>query len=193
MKNLEEKQVFIRRLHVERAFHSHHMFPYALTLASLISNINPCQAACRMFSSVTGQPVEGSEMNGTSFAANLTSNVRFAQALTEMLLDDMGEQGVNYLLAVGPHPALTGPSRYGTQSLKLDVPYLATLDRAIPASESLPGCVGQLFAYAYPVDLEAVNSTKCIDPQGSVGKDTSSPKDWPSKLFLGSRKIMVRD
>lgn len=174
--SLQKKQIFVRRLEVERAFHSHHMLPYAGVLAGLTDDVKARQADCPLFSSVTGQDIKGTEMTGSYFAANLTGKVRFAEALTEMLMNDSGEQAVDVLLEVGAHPALKGPSRHSIQSLKLDIPYLATLDRGIPAFESLLNCAGQLFAEGFPVDLEAVNSTLSIDVKGSVVKTPAGRK-----------------
>ena len=175
-RSLEKRQIFVRRLQVERAFHSHHMIPYASVLARLTNDVKPRKASCRMISSVTGQPLKGPEMTGTYFAANLTGKVRFAEALTEMLFNDAGEQDVDVLLEIGAHPALKGPSRHTVQSLKLDVPYVATLDRGLPAFNSLLGCAGQLFVQGIPVDLGAVNSTISIDPDGSVVKKPAGQK-----------------
>ena len=174
--DLEKRQIFVRRLQVERAFHSHHMIPYASTLARLTSGVSPRQSSCRMISSVTGQPVNGPELTGTYFAANLTGKVRFAEAATGMLLDDEAEQAVDILMEIGPHPVLKGPSLHSIQSLKLDISYLETLNRGTPAFESMLSCAGQLFAKGFPVDLEAVNSTISINAEGSVAKKTAGQK-----------------
>ena len=174
--DLEKRQIFVRRLQVERAFHSHHMSPYASALADLTNKVTPHRAACRMISSVTGQTVKGTEMTGTYFATNLTHKVRFAEALSEMLLNDMGEQAVDMLLEIGAHPALKAPSRHTLQSLKLEIPYLGTLDREIPAFESLLTCAGQVFTTGYPVNLEAVNSIISLSVDGSVIKNPAGRK-----------------
>ena len=174
--SLEERKIFVRQLQVERAFHSHHMVPYAPTLARLTRDIKPQKANCRMVSSVTGDVVEGPEVTGTYFAENLTGKVRFADALTEMLLNDSGEQAVDILLEIGAHPALKGPSRHSLQSLKLDIPYIATLDRALPAFESMLVCAGNFFAHGYPIDLLAVNSNLSINYDGSIVKTLAGRK-----------------
>ncbi|KAL6719986.1 hypothetical protein ACLMJK_001907 [Lecanora helva] len=169
-KSLESRQIFVRRLQVERAFHSHHMLPYAETLTQLTNETTPRPATCRMVSSVTGQAIQGPEMTGAYFARNLTGKVRFAEAVTGMLFDDEAEQDIDIMIEIGPHPALKAPSRNTIQSMKLDVSYLETLNRGSPAFESILNCAGQLFARGFPVDLEAVNSTISINPQGSVLK-----------------------
>lgn len=174
--DLEKRQVFVRRLQVERAFHSHHMFPYASALASLTNDLKSRDATYRMVSSVTGRPLKGPEVTGSYFAANLTGKVRFAEALTEILLSDTGEQAVDVLIEIGAHPALKGPSRHSLQGLKLEIPYLSTLERSLPAFESLLCCAGQLFTLGVPVDLEAINSTICMDEKGSVTKTPAGQK-----------------
>ena len=179
--SMEKRKIFVRQLQVERAFHSHHIVPYAATLSNLVQNIKPHPATCRMFSSVTARLGEAAKMGGEYFTENLVGQVRYADALTGTLLDETEEQNVDVLVEIGPHPALKGPSRQTIQSLKLDVPYVATLTRGVPDFEALLACAGQLFALGYPVDLEAVNSNLFIGASGSVSNVTAGRKvDLPS-------------
>ena len=168
--SLDERKIFVRRLAVERAYHSHHMAPYGPELTRLLDDVKPHPATCRMFSSVTARPAEWQKMNGAYYTANLVSAVRYVDALTGILINEEEEQAIDVLIEIGPHPALKGPSRQTTQALKLDIPYLATITRGSDDFEGLLACVGQLYAMGYPVDLEAVNSGIFLGSDGSVCK-----------------------
>lgn len=168
---LTERKIFARQLQVAQAFHSHHMYPLAPGYQKAL-NRHPAFAAqaakLRMFSSVTARVAEPSKMDASYWAANMTGTVRFSDALTGILLDDMDEQNVDVLVEIGPHPALKGPSRQVVQSLKLDIPYVASLTRGIPDYEGLLAMAGQLYMHGYPVDLVAVNSDHFIGQDGLV-------------------------
>ena len=174
--SMEKRKIFVRQLQVERAFHSHHILPYAPMLSSLVKDINPHPATCRMFSSVTARLAESAKMGGDYFTANLVGQVRYADALTGTLLDETEEQNVDVLVEIGPHPALKGPSRQIIQGLKLDIPYVSTLARGVPDFEALLACAGQLFALGYPVNMKAVNSNLFIGADGSVSHTPAGQK-----------------
>ncbi|EKG19785.1 Beta-ketoacyl synthase [Macrophomina phaseolina MS6] len=170
---LEDRRVFVRQLRVEQAFHSHHMVPLAPGFERALSTtrgFSPAQAQCQMVSSVTARDSEARSMDAAYWAANMTGVVRFSDALTGILLDDNDEQNIDVLVEVGAHPALQGPSRQVLKSLKLDLPYVATLTRDRPAFESLLATAGQLFALGYPANLAAINSELSLSPAGNIEK-----------------------
>ncbi|KAG8417127.1 putative Hybrid PKS-NRPS biosynthetic cluster [Metarhizium acridum] len=157
---LTEKKVFVRQLIVKQAFHSHHMFPLAPAYENALKN-NPAfktdPPKCRMFSSVTSRQADHRKMGASYWAANMVQAVRFSDALTGILLDEEDEQNVDILVEIGPHPALKGPARQTVQSLKLDLPYIASLTRGVPDFECLLNMAGSLFSLGYPVDIVAAN------------------------------------
>ena len=189
---LSERKIFARQLQVAQAFHSHHMYPLAPGYQNAL-NGHPGFAAqgarIRMFSSVSARVAEPRKMDAFYWTANMTGTVRFSDALTGIVLDDMDEQNVDLLVEIGPHPALKGPSRQVVQSLKLDIPYLASLTRGIPDYEGLLGMAGQLFMHGYPVDLVAVNSDHFIGQGGLISAvhKGSKLKTLPSYSWDHSR------
>lgn len=173
---LTKRNVFARQLQVDKAYHSHHIAPFGPVLEQLLSKIRPQSATCQMSSSVTARNAEPSKMTAKCWTSNLTGQVRFADALTNLLLNEQEEQNVDLLLEIGPHPALKGPAKEVMKSLKLDIPYVASLSRGVPDFSSLLSCAGQLFALGYPVDLPTANSNLFIDHNGSTRKATAGPK-----------------
>jgi acyl transferase domain-containing protein/NADPH:quinone reductase-like Zn-dependent oxidoreductase len=160
--DLTKRGVFARKLVVQQAFHSHHMEPLApayekaLNECALYKTGTP-EDEIRMVSSVTARVLRGGDVDASYWVRNMVGAVRFADALTGVLLDDDEEQGVDILLEIGPHPALKGPSQQVASELKVDVSYLGTLHRNQPAFECILETAGQLFAANYPVDLTAAN------------------------------------
>lgn len=161
--DLSTRGVFARKLVVQQAFHSHHMEPLAPAYEKAL---NECalykaktgQREVRMVSSVTARVLRDGDVDAAYWVRNMVGAVRFADALTNVLLDDDEDQAVDILLEIGPHPALKGPSQQVASELKLDVSYLGTLTRNKPAFDCILETAGQLFLANYPVDLVAVNA-----------------------------------
>ncbi|KAK1445344.1 beta-ketoacyl synthase domain-containing protein [Colletotrichum cuscutae] len=176
--SLTEKKVFVRQLIVKQAFHSHHMNALAGAYEDALKNCKTFttqKPTCRMFSSVTSRLADYESMGPKYWATNMTNAVRFSDALTGILLDEEDEQNVDVLIELGPHPALKGPARQTTQSLKLDLPYIGSLTRGVPDFEGLLNLAGTLFSLGYPVDLIAANQNLSLGADGSLVKvDTGS-------------------
>ncbi|KAI4726166.1 hypothetical protein E4T49_06112 [Aureobasidium sp. EXF-10728] len=156
---LETSRVFVRRLPVEHAFHSHHMIPLATAFEEALSTCSRFEARAattKMSSSVTARDSSARIMNSKYWSDNMTGQVRFYDALAEMLLNDKEEKEVDIIVEIGPHPTLRAPIRSCLESLNLQVTYMGTLKRDVPAYDSLLTLAGQMYQLGYPVDLEAV-------------------------------------
>ncbi|KAJ9635854.1 hypothetical protein H2199_008207 [Coniosporium tulheliwenetii] len=166
---LTARKVFARQLQVAQAFHSHHMDPlapaYQLALKNCPGFVTQ-SPTCLMVSSVTARVADSPNMGDSYWARNMTGAVRFSDALTGILLDEEDNQNIDILVEIGPHPALKGPSRQTIQSLRLDIPYLASLTRGVSDYNGLLTTAGQLFSLGYPVDLAAVNRDHFITDLG---------------------------
>ncbi len=174
-RKLERRKVFARRLKVEQAFHSHHMKPLAPAFEQALSHVVDFQyhpAKIRFYSSVTARDARARKMNAEYWAMNMTGTVMFSDALTGILVNENDEQDIDILVEIGAHPALKAPSNEVLSSLKLKVPYVASLTREAPAFESLLATAGQLFALGYPVDLAAVNSNFNVHADGTFSQKT---------------------
>ena len=199
---LTEKKTFARQLQVAQAFHSHHMHQLAPGYRKALENCPTFEsqpAKLRMFSSVTARVADSSKMGPSYWTKNMESTVRFSDALTGIVLDDMDQQNVDILVEIGPHPALKGPSRQVLQSLKVEIPYLASLTRAVPDLEGLLALAGQLFMHGYPVDLVAANSHHSIGDDDLVcslqtGKKLKSlpSYSWDHRRYWAETR-MIRD
>ncbi|KAG8162418.1 hypothetical protein KVR01_008183 [Diaporthe batatas] len=161
--DLSKRGVFARKLIVQQAFHSHHMEPLAPAYETALRECASYKTEARdedvrMVSSVTARILRDGDVDAAYWVRNMVGAVRFADALTGILLDDDEEQAVDILLEIGPHPALKGPSSQVASELKVDISYFGTLNRNQPAFECLLEAAGQLFTSNHPVDLAAVNA-----------------------------------
>ncbi|KAL2839654.1 hypothetical protein BJY01DRAFT_250383 [Aspergillus pseudoustus] len=184
-RELDERGILARRLQVEQAFHSHHMVPLAPAFEHALSQLPDFKSdppRRKFVSSVTGRYANTEPMCASYWAKNMTGVVRFAEAVTETLLDDNDEQDVDIFVEIGPHPALKGPVGQTLKAMKFEVPYIPSLSRGVPAFESLLSMAGQLFQAGCLVDLRAVNSILSYNSDGEVCKISTSKrlKDIPT-------------
>ena len=162
-----ELEIFARKLKVDTAYHSPHMQIVAQDYFEYIGDIKTRShtGACRMHSSVTGRQIQPNELGAANWVRNLTSPVKFAAAIHDMVrpMQDNGtrleENAVDLLIEIGPHSALQGPS---TQTLKSyginDMPYETVLKRDYDGLQSALDLAGAVFARGSQLDSLAVNN-----------------------------------
>ncbi|UQC84889.1 beta-ketoacyl synthase domain-containing protein [Colletotrichum lupini] len=161
-KNLEDKQMFNRRLQVETAYHSHHMNLVAKEYRESISELpHPQTTDVRFHSSLYGHQIDGFECQAHYWVNNLTCPVRFSEAL-ETMLEPVGEHktGVNMIIELGPHSALQGPIKQilkhvGEAAMK--VPYASPLVRKKDAVESAMDLACNLITKGAILNMDNVN------------------------------------
>ena len=157
----DEKDVFTRLLKVDIAYHSHHMDlcaePYLQALMNCKIQIQPQSPdACTWYSSVNeGREVTSSEgLRATYWRNNMLRPVLFSQALSRSIVGGMHD----FILEVGPHPALRGPvfdtMQDSSQFQKL-VPYHGLLARGKSGIEAFADSMGALWAHFGTACFEA--------------------------------------
>ncbi|KAE8152734.1 putative polyketide synthase [Aspergillus avenaceus] len=137
-KVLEEEGTFARILKVDTAYHSHHLSPImedylAALMDQQIQICVPNPDAPRWYSSVhAGQVVNiHDKLAGEYWAENLRNTVQFATAV-EKCLEGYSQKPLDYVIEVGPHPALMGQVKeIIRQTTGHDVPYTGTLRRGM--------------------------------------------------------------
>ena len=81
----EEKRLFNRKLHVDMAYHSHHMELVAEQYLDLVRGILPAEGhGVDFYSTVTGCKLESSALQSSYWVDNLTSPVKFLDAILAM-------------------------------------------------------------------------------------------------------------
>ena len=184
---LAAKQLFNRKLAVEAAYHSHHMELIQEDYWTSIQDISCGQRRTdvHMVSSVNaGQEVQDGTLDARYWCKNLTSPVRFVDAVTgivKVVRDN--RKGEVVVLEVGPHSALAGPIKQIIKAAAEElrgVDYLSILTRNVDASNTAITLAGQLFQRGYiGLDLKTIN-----DPYGNADKNILSdlpPYAWTHK------------
>ncbi|WP_398898931.1 type I polyketide synthase [Streptomyces sp. 3211.6] len=98
---LEAEGVRARRVAVEYASHCSHVEKLEAELADLLSGLNPRQAAIPMYSTLTGELLDGTELDGGYWYRNLRNTVLFEQAVKAAQAD-----GHRLFIESSPHPVL---------------------------------------------------------------------------------------
>lgn len=170
---LEARQIFVRRLAINVAYHSHHveiMAPeYLASLSDLPSPTVNSDVA--FYSSVYGKAVSGENLDAAYWVKNAVSQVRFSEALqglcvatrdtNDRLNASWSKPAVGILVEVGPHSALAGFFKQ-IMAATLDlagpnIKYIASLVREKNAVQTSLELASELFVAGYPIDLKAVN------------------------------------
>lgn len=108
---LEANGIFFRLLDLDYAFHSRQMDPIQSQLMESLAGLAPCETNQIAFvSTVTGDVLEGTELDADYWWRNVRQPVRFAEATTRL-----AELGCRVFVEIGPHAIL---QRYIGESLK---------------------------------------------------------------------------
>ncbi|KAI5206536.1 hypothetical protein AUEXF2481DRAFT_69934 [Aureobasidium subglaciale EXF-2481] len=165
---LTEKSIFNRQLKVGVAYHSAHLEPVADEYLDLIKNIQPATTATATFySSLLGRVAEPSELTPDYWVQNLTSPVRFSDALSAMA-KETGSKVIDHLVELGPHSALQGPIRDTLATIdaaKGKMQYVSVLARNQNACETALRMAGALYMKGLPLTFGEINfpRTKSIN------------------------------
>ncbi|PLB48173.1 hypothetical protein P170DRAFT_410869 [Aspergillus steynii IBT 23096] len=159
---LKDESIFARRLKVNMAYHSHHMFPCS---GPYMQALEACQIkprdpqGTRWFSSVNnGQVVDSMHLDslrGSYWCDNMVQTVRFADAVTQALQD----ASYDMIIELGPHPALKSPVLDTLSEITSAAPplYTSLLKRSTSGTESAARAIGDVYAHLGPdaVDVES--------------------------------------
>ncbi|WP_438004841.1 beta-ketoacyl synthase N-terminal-like domain-containing protein [Sorangium sp. So ce321] len=147
LRRLHEEGVDCRMLPVSHAFHSAQMAPLDRELEIALSGLSPRKAALPLFSTVTGAPVAGSELEPAYWARNMREPVRFAGAVDAALA-----AGHRIFLEVGPHPVLSGHLQQCFSTRGAEAHAVSSLRRGLPARRCLLQSLGALHAHGHAVE-----------------------------------------
>lgn len=180
-----QRGLFNRRLRVDVAYHSHHMELVSDSYRSSINHLVPSATTRgRMFSSLTGEEVDPLTLDASYWTSNLTSPVRFNQALqalhNSLTKEESSERQPNLLIEIGPHSALEGPIKQTLKFMGLkasSTEYFPSLVRKSDAVTQMQRLASNLFMRGTEVSFDAVNCTMVKQSQNIVLTDLP-PYPW---------------
>lgn len=185
--------MFVRKLQIDTAYHSHHMDLVAKEYAEALHGIRaPRSSGIRFYSSLLGRLATSEELDPTYWVQNLTCAVRFDEAVQAMCRPTPDEKmPINLLCEVGPHAALQGPIKQilkhvGGAAVKTS--YTSMLQRKKNAVTTALSVAGALFIKGATLDMGSINFPTPLEraPQVLVDMPRYS---WnhSSKFFHESR------
>ncbi len=159
-----QRSLFSRKLHVDVAYHSHHLKSVSDAYRSALKGIRPAHsAAVKYVSSLTGVSVNTLILSPTYWVSNLVSQVKFLPAVQEINI----RSEVDLLIEIGPHSALQGPV---VEILNMDpsvankIDYLPSMKRNANALQSVLRLASELLVRGCAIDMSAVNQTNGQKP-----------------------------
>ncbi|MFJ9693752.1 SDR family NAD(P)-dependent oxidoreductase [Kitasatospora sp. NPDC101183] len=143
--DLQQQDVFCRRVNVDYASHSAQMDQLLPGLAEAFADLTPGRASVPFYSTVLGRVLEGPELDGAYWCRNLREPVRFDRALEQLLAD-----GRTVFVEVSAHPVLSMPLTDGSAAHNGVV--VGSLARGEGGIDQLLSSLGQLHVQGVPVD-----------------------------------------
>ena len=150
-----QRFVSLRPVKVDVASHSPQVEPLRADLLASLEGIRPGPVRIPMYSTVTGEPVDGRELGPDYWMRNLRETVQFSSAVHRALKD-----GADAVIEISPHPILLPAieqSDAGGHPRCLPSMRRQEAERAVML-ESL----GALFAHGYPVEWARLVSGACV-------------------------------
>ncbi|KAK8110195.1 Nonribosomal peptide synthetase 14 [Apiospora kogelbergensis] len=137
--------VFVRKLRVATAYHSHHMATVGDSYKALLApHLAPRSPQVPFYSTVYGRQVSEAKVFGPHYwQLNLVSPVLFRTAGVQMATEMRGTAH----LEIGPHSALAGPLRQIYKQAGSTTPYAALAERGQDASRTFLAAIGKLFCF----------------------------------------------
>nr|POE87424.1 highly reducing polyketide synthase azab [Quercus suber] len=202
---LDAGNIFNRRLKVTTAYHSYHMEYIVDEYKQSIIDMKPqsIRSGCTFYSTVTGAPVEGSQLDAGYWCSNMTSPVRFSQAVEAILSNGSSKSSlrkntasfIDTFVEIGPSGALQGPLRQILSSTNCleNRTILSMLSRGKDAIETSLTLMSRLWTLGCSgLDIDRVNSYKAQIPGRQVLVDTPLYPWDHSMRYWHEDRISVR-
>jgi polyketide synthase 12 len=147
LRPLQQRNVFVRVLAGNCAFHSVHMEPLRGELEQTLADLQPRSPAVPFYSTVTGAYTNGHALDASYWGRNLRETVLFGRAI-EGLIDSDHE----VFLEIGPHPVLGSAINAWLRQRQKQGTVLPSLRRGEDERAALLRSLGALYTLGLPVD-----------------------------------------
>ncbi|WP_141316533.1 acyltransferase domain-containing protein, partial [Streptomyces spinoverrucosus] len=140
-----------RSIQVDYASHSKFVELLQEELATLLAPVSPRRATVPFFSTVTGEWVEGTELDGGYWYRNLRQTVELENAVRALL-----EQGFGTFIESSPHPVLALAVQETAEAAGRDAAAVGSLRRDEGGMERFLLSLGEAHSRGVTVDWQAV-------------------------------------
>ncbi|OBH78689.1 polyketide synthase [Mycobacterium scrofulaceum] len=181
-RQLDELRIFNRFLDVHVPYHTHYMDMVRDDLRIALHGLSAGPAAIPLYSTVTGERLDGYAAGDAYWWQNTRATVLFEAAVSRMLAD-----GYTHFVELGPHPVLATSIIEIASAHKADVVVLPTQRRDADDGRSLMNCVGALHCEGRPLRWEA------LYPR-DAGRPLKLPLyPWQSKRYWNETQEAAED
>nr|QBF51754.1 type I polyketide synthase [Streptomyces caniferus] len=142
-----ERDIRARRIDVDYASHSAHVESIEKTLAEVLAPVAPRKSSVPLFSTVTGEWLDTTEMDAGYWYANLRRTVEFAPAI-----EALTAAGHRTFVEVSPHPVLTVPLQETAEAGEVEAVVTGTLRRDDGGLPRLYTSLAELYVQGVEVD-----------------------------------------
>ncbi len=149
-------EVFHRRISVDYASHSPHVDPILEPLRNELGGFTSRPPSVPMYSTVTGGPIDGDELDADYWTRNLRQPVLFAPALGA-LLDD----GHSIFIELSPHPIVLSWVRETIDARGDEGMVLPSLRRSEGERATMLAALGALYGAGQPICWERLFTKRC--------------------------------
>ena len=142
LKTLEQGRVYGRAVRgVDIAFHSAQMDPLVPELVDALADLAPRPTSIPLFSSVTGERLEGTSFDAAYWGRNLREPFLFAKTL-----EKIAAEGQDIYLELSPHPVLGASLADCLRHYESDARVVPSLRRGTDDVRQLLGSLGAVYA-----------------------------------------------
>ncbi|MZQ80587.1 SDR family NAD(P)-dependent oxidoreductase [Paenibacillus sp. 5J-6] len=146
-KPLEDKGVFCRYLRGKVPYHSHYMEPLKEELMDCLKDLSPQNVVIPLYSTVTGEQIDGASLNADYWWKNVRNPVYFAASIQELLKADY-----SVFVEISPHPVLINSIVETMRNANKKGVVITSLRRNEDEKVKMLEALGQLYTTGYPVD-----------------------------------------
>lgn len=181
-RQLDEAEIFNRFLPVQVPYHTHFMDAVKDDLHSSLEGLTAGAAAIPLYSTVTGDRLDGPSAGSAYWWQNTRATVLFESALRRMLDD-----GYTHFVELGPHPVLAASIIEIAGTHQSQTVVLATQRRDEDESRTLMNCVGALHCNGQKIAWDA------LYPPGEARLLTLPSYPWQSKRYWNETPEVAED
>ncbi|BBP04808.1 polyketide synthase [Sulfuriferula plumbiphila] len=150
---LNERDIFNKRLDLDYAFHSPAMDEIETSVRQTLAELQPSESLVPFYSTVTGNLLDGTELNAEYWWHNIRKPVLFKQAIKSIL-----DGGINIFIEIGPHAVLRSYINDCLTDLATEGRIIPTVARGDDAPQRVWGACSQAVIAGASIDWQRVFS-----------------------------------
>ncbi|WP_292989602.1 type I polyketide synthase [Mycobacterium sp.] len=181
-RQLDDRQIFNRFLNGRVPYHTHYMDAIRDELTCALMGLTPSSATVPLYSTVTGERLDGYGDGSGYWWQNTRATVLFEPAVRRMLDD-----GYTHLVELGPHPVLAASLYEVAAGHQTESVVLATQRRDDDDARTLMNCLGALHCHGHQISWDALYPRRAA----RLVKLPSYP--WQSKRYWNETQEAAED